>query len=228
MAVSIPLDFIPPGEPGIVALRIYESPTKTGSYTQIERVTAIGAYPNYITRYETALAGAVDHWFAIAWESTGGFVGELSVPVQGGKTTLVGILTDRMILRDPALNEIIAAEEAEGAISDYYGTIDPFSVDPATVSPYILSGLTMLALARAYIVTALTTSTTQSYTAGLVQQTSGSATKQQQNIEGFLNLANRMLGRNYSFVALMEELEVAGGFRQLVGVDVTRGIIEIA
>lgn len=228
MPVPLTIDFLPPTIPGIVALRIYEADSPNSVFNQIERTTAVGTYPDYITRYVTQLANSKDDYFAIAWENAEGEVTELSASVQGGTITLVGIITNRMLLRDPTLDENIAAQEAEAAISDYYGVLDPYTIDPSTVSPSILSGLTMLALARAYVFSLISgAGSVASYTAGLVQQSSGSSTKAQLKVQELVKLANSFLGRNYSIVALMEEVEVGGGFRRLTGVDLTRGIIEI-
>jgi hypothetical protein len=74
----------------------------------------------------------------------------------------------------------------------------------------------------------LTVGQTQSYTAGLIQQNTGSVTKQQGNIDGLITMANRLLGISTSFVALIEEIAVAGGdYKKLVAVDLSRTIIEV-
>jgi hypothetical protein len=150
------------------------------------------------------------------------------MPVQGGTSSVVAQVVDRMMLRDPTLNENIAVQEAEAVISFYFNVLDPYTVDPATVTPSQLSGLTMLALARCYVVNMLTVGQTQSYTAGLIQQNTGSVTKQQGNIDGLITMANRLLGISTSFVALIEEIAVAGGdYKKLVAVDLSRTIIEV-
>lgn len=227
MAVSVPLDFTPPEEPNIVALRIYESPAKDGGFDQIERTTEVGVYPNYITRYTTQVAGALNDWFAIQWEDAQGALSPLSSPVQGGTETLVNKITSMVMLRDPFVNENIAAQEAEAAIEDFFN-VDPYTVDFATVTYRQLSGITLLALARVYLMVLYATdSAVSGYTAGLVQQTNKS-TRTLDGVKKLIDESNSLLGRSYSFVALMEELEIAGGFKRLVAADVTRGIIEIA
>lgn len=228
MPVPLTLDFQPPAEPDIIALRVYEAASPNGVFSQIDRTTAVGSYPNYITRYVTPSANVRTDYFAIAWENSAGEVSEMSAPVQGGTTTLVSQIMNRMMLRDPSLNEIIATQEAEAAISDYYGVVDPFTVDPSTVSPKILSGLTNLALARSYMTTLVTSSQANKWAAGIVSMdTSSSAGKSVDLAKQLLELANNDLGRSFSYVMLMEEISVAGGFRRLAGVDLTRSIIEI-
>lgn len=232
MAV-VPLKFIPPSEDNIVALRIYEGVSNQGPFNQIERVTSIGTYPNYIDEHETTLAASGTDWFTIAWEDSAGYVGPMSQAVQGGTDTLVGILVARIMLRDSTINEIIAAQEAEAAISEYFGVDDPFSVSPSSVSPRILSGLTSLALARSYITKAIISTSTANakWTAGIVSMdnssTSSSSTNLAATVKSLLDMANRDLGRNYSVILLMEEITVAGGFKQIVAADLSRAIVEI-
>lgn len=231
---SVPLDFIPPSDPNIAALRIYEAPAQSGPFTMIERTTLIGTAPNYITRYTTDLAVSSTGWFAIAWEDDSGLVGEMSQAIQGGTSTLVQRLIDRVALRDASLDERIVAQEAEAVISDYFGVLDPYTIDPATVSPKIMSGLTMLAMARSMIARTLTTtaSSADKWTAGIVSMdkstSSGSSSNVADTIEKLLDLANKQLGRNYSVILLMEEIAVADGrYAQLVAADLSRSIIEV-
>lgn len=81
---DVTLRFIPPDEPDMAALRVYEGVSSGGSFSQIERTTAIGGYPQYITKYTTTMASDNSHWFTIAWEDESGTVGAQSTPVQGG------------------------------------------------------------------------------------------------------------------------------------------------
>jgi len=228
------LNFLPPIEENIVALRIHESAEMTGPFMEFERVTAIGTYPSYLTRYTTSLATRADDWFAIQWEDSNGIVSDLSAPIQGGTTSLVQILNDRMLLRDPSLDENIAAQEAEAAISSYYGTVDPYGIDPTTVSPAILSGLTLLSLARSYLFTAVSaaTSNVQKFTAGLVTLDKGSSSTSSSkgitDLEAIIKVANGMLGKNFSIIGMIQEIEVADGVKQIVGADLSRLIIEVA
>lgn len=222
------LDFLPPTDPDIVKLHIYESPTQTGSFSEIEFATAVGTYPNYISRYTVQNAASVTDWFSIAWEDANGVVSPLSEPIQGGTTTLVQILIDRLMLRDASLNENIIAQEAESAISEYFNVDDPLTIDPTTVSPRILSGLTFMALARAYIARMVTASQANKWAAGIVSMDTSTGTKTSwDNIDRLIEMANRELGRNYSTILFLKEISVANGMLTLKSVDVSRSIIEI-
>lgn len=226
---TVSLDFIPPIEPDIVALHIYEAPAQNGPFSEIERTTAVGTAPNYITRYVSALAVNAIDWFAIAWENSAGEVSPLSAAVMGGTSTLVGVIVQRMLLRDSSLDEAVAAQEAEAAISDYYNVVDTTTLDPSTISPKILSGLTNLALARSYISKQITQTTGTKWAAGIVSMdtTNAVSTKSAEAIKALIDLANRDLGRNFSVILLIEEVAVAGGMKQLQGVDLSRSIYEI-
>lgn len=228
---SVRIDFIRPSDPGLVKLHIYEAATKDGPFAEIETVTAIGTYPDYISYYTTTMATAIDYWFEIEWEDASGARTPRSIPVQGGTSSLVAQIVNRMLLRDPVLDETVAAQEAEAAISTYYNTLDPYSIDPTNVSPKILSGLTNLALVRSYMTVVITsTGSASKWTAGLVAMDTSSMNKTltPDGIKGLLALANVDLGLSFSFIALIDEIEVAGGFKQLVSADLSRGIIEIA
>lgn len=226
---TVSLDFIPPSDPDIVAMHIYEATAQDGPYAEIERVTAVGTYPDYITRYVTRVAANGIDWFAIAWENAAGQVSELSAGVQGGTSTLVGIIVQRMLLRDSSLDETIAAQEAEAAISDYFAVVDTSTIDPTTVSPKILSGLTNLALARSYITKQITSSATNKWVAGIVSMdnSSSNSAKSTETIKALIDLANRDLGRNFSVILLLKEVAVAGGMKQLKSVDLSRLLMEI-
>lgn len=228
---SVPLNFLPPQADNIVALHIYEAGAKDGPYVEIERTTAVGTYPNYISDYTTTFATSTGDWFAIAWEDDAGNVGEMSAGVLGGSSSLTQKIVDRVALRDASLDERVVAQEADAVISDYFGVLDPYTIDPATVSPAVISGLTMLTMARAMIAKTLTSSSTANkWAAGIVSMdnstTSGSSNPTA-TIEKLIDLANKQLGRNYSVILLMEEIEVAGGVKQIVAADVSRSIIEV-
>ena len=227
MAV-VPLRFTPPAEPGWDTLHIFESPTQNGTYTEIDQTPS--GTPNYIDRFTTDQATQADYWFAIQWSDPEGATTELSAGVQGGTETLVGILVQRILLRDSTINENVAAQEAEAAISAYFGVDDPATIDPATVNPKILEGLTLLALAWGYTIISTTQSNVQKFTAGLVSldQGSSSTTRTSASVDQLLKLANSLLGRNYSAIAALKEIPVAGRFTQLVStVDLSRTMIEI-
>lgn len=230
---TVPLDFIPPAEPGIVALRIWESPLSDGVFSQIERTTEVGVYPAYITRYTTENATSTSNWFAIQWEDAKGALSELSQSVQGGTETLVNVIVNRVLLRDPQIDENVAAQEAEAVIESYFGT-DPYEVDPTDVPYNVLSGLVLLTMARCYLTTVYSASMAsagQKYTAGLISQDAGggaaAATKSLKDIKALIDAANLVLGRNYSAVLLMEEIATGNGQKQLVAADLSRLIIEI-
>lgn len=242
MSVSVTLEFIPPDEPDLKALHIYEAPAVDGTYVSIDETESIGTYPNWITRYTTDQAGVLDHWFAIAWENTAGVEGELSAPMQGGSTSLVSEISNRVLLRDPTLNKIIVGQEAESAISIYYNTSDPYSIPVDSVSPLVMSGLTYLTMARCYIVrvsTQASSGAANKWTTGLVSMdtsvSSASVAAPWDNIENLMKLANIELGRNYSVILLAEEIGVAGGYKiskgklttSLMGIDLSRGAVMV-
>lgn len=227
---AVHLEFIPPYEEGMETLHIEEAPDSTGPFTEVQTFPA-GTYPEYISHVDVTNATNVLDWFRIRWEDTNGNFTPPSAPIKGGTTTLVAQVMDRVILRDPSVNPVIAGQEAEATISEYFGVDDPYSVDPAEGNPRVLSGLTLLALARSYVLRLTQSSTTgQKWTAGLVSMDAGSsqATQSWVAVDRMIDLANKELGRGYSRVMLMKEITVAGGLSQLKSVDVSRAIIELA
>lgn len=229
MPVPVFLDFIPPNNiPDLTKLHIYEAPVKDGPFTEIEVVTAIGTQGSYLSSYTTELAASLTDWFVIQWEDSHGSLTPFSAAVQGGTRSLPAEILSRMMLRDAGINEAIGLQEAEAAISDYYGVTDPYTIDPATVSPKILSGLTNLALARTYITRAITSSEKKKWVAGLVSLDTSSGTGlSADSVKALIALANADLGRNYSVILLLDEIEVAGGYQQIVAVDLSRSLIEV-
>lgn len=210
---TIAIDFTPPDISGIVALRIYESATKEGSYAQIERVTDIGEFPTYISRYTTMAASSATDWFKIAWEDAGGAITIESVPVQGGTTTLIATLVNRVMLRDAFLNEAVVAQVAEAVVASVMQTEDPY--DTSLTATYDqLEGMTLLILARSNMHMIMTTaSESDSYTAGLISIKSSSNTKSQTStdlIRWLIDEANRLLGLNYSAIMLMDDISIGG------------------
>jgi hypothetical protein len=227
---SVHLTFTPPARAGFTKLYILEGPSVNGPFNQIETVTPIGAFPDYIREYSTDQALNVYDWFAIQWEDSKGVQTDVSSAVRGGSTTLVGQVVQRMLLRDPTLDEIIAQQEAEAAVADYYNVTDPYTISAEGVSPMILSGLTNLALVRSYLTRVITSSTAgSSWTAGIVaMKDSTGGTQSLDSLKALLDMANRDLGKSLSLKFLMAEIEVAGGFKQIVAVDLSRTIVEIA
>lgn len=207
--VKVTLDFIPPDADDIAALIINESVSKGGPFVQIERTTAIGVAPNYITRYTTANAASETDWFTIQWENAAGDVGEMSAPWQGGTTSLVQKIIDRVRERDSTLDERVVAQEAEGAIQMLLGdNADPY--DPTlSVSYRQLNGLVYLVLARALIVTAITTQagSIESATMGLVSFRNQTGRKTTVDVASLIDLANKELGIATSFVLQLGDIE---------------------
>jgi len=239
---SVTLEFIPPDEPDLLALHVYESDASDGTFLEIDVTQAIGVYPHYITRFTTTHATAISDWFAIAWENTANVTGELSAPMQGGSTTLVSEIVNRVMLRDPTLNPIIVGQEAEVAVCEYYGVNDPYSINPDDVPPKIMSGLTYYTMARCYIVTATTSITrtagsANKWVAGIVSMDTGataSASMQKgmwDAIDNLLKAANLELGWNQDRILLIKEISadsyMLSGRTFLKGVDLSRSTVEI-
>lgn len=226
--MAVELQFIPPDSDDIVTLHVEEAPTSSGTFTE-KQTFAAGAYPNYIDKVTvTNVTNPLD-WFRVRWQDSGGAYTPYSAPIQGGTTTLVAQVQDRVILRNPLVNKIVAGQEAEATVSEYFMVDDPYSVDPAKGVPKVLSGLTLLTLARCYAIRLISGGTQQKWAAGLVSMDQGSTTNQSwDSIDRLIDLANKELGRNYSRIMLMEEITVGGGLRQLQSFDVSRAIIELA
>lgn len=233
MAASVFLDFIAPNEiPDLVSLHIFESSVPEGPFNEIEEVTAIGAQGSYITSYTTDMAVAVTDWFTIQWENSKGALTDMSAPVQGGAQSLVAEIVSRVLLRDSSLNEAIVAQEAEVAVSEFFKTQDPLSIPLQGVPLKTLSGLTYYTMARSYISKAVEVTSVSGgkWIAGLVSlDTSSSSTKTSywDNIAQLLKAANLELGRSYSVILLLKEIQVAGGYSQIVAEDLSRTIIEV-
>lgn len=225
---AVHLEFLPPADEGIVTLHVEEAPSSSGVFSEVQTFPA-GTYPNYIREADVTNAASATDWFRIRWEDESGNFTPYSSPIEGGTQTVVAQVMDRVILRDPAVNPLVAGQEAEAAVQDYFGVNDPYSVDPAEATPKVLSGLTLLTLARAYTLRLITGGTQQKWTAGLVSMDQGSTASQSWDaIDRMIDLANKELGRNYSRILLMEEISVAGGLRQLKSFDVSRALIELA
>src|SRR5262245_35971053 len=102
---SVRLDFTPPGIPDVIELHVEEAPDSGGPFVQIDTADS-GTYPNYISSYTTQLATSTTYWFRIRWETLQGVFTPYSAPLQGGTKTLVQEIVDRVMLRNPSLNEI--------------------------------------------------------------------------------------------------------------------------
>ncbi len=212
---TVRFDFIAPDDEHIVALRIFEAPDKTGPYVEIERVTEIGTYPDFISSWKTDDASNPGDWFKIAWEDDAGLLGERSGAVQGGTQTLVGNIVSRVHERDSSLDLSIIQQEVESSVEMYFND-DPYDVElsdlPHGMRYRILNGLTYLSLARAMIAVMATSgsSTVADSTIGLVRMTSGTSSSQAQaptaNVEELINAANRELGWLTSIVLEMQRV----------------------
>lgn len=218
--VKVFLDFVPLDHPDLTKLHILEASAPGGPFSEIEVVTPVGDYPNYITNYTTANATNIADWFAIQWEDNKGWVSEMSQPVQGGTTTLVGEIVSRIMLRDSGVKENIALQSAQSII-EFFFKADPYSIDPTAVGYNIKDGLTLLALARSYLWQVAASSNTKKYTAGLVSQEFGDTQQGFNSIDLLITEANRILGLAVSRIMLMEEIEIAGG-SAVFGADLSR------
>src|SRR5262245_46554390 len=125
---SVRLDFTPPMLPDVTELHIEEAPTQDGTFAEIEVVTAVGTYPNYISNYTTTFATDNNYWFRIRWETSQGVSTPYSLALQGGTKTLVQEIVDRTLLRNPTLNEIIVTQEAQAVISESFPGQDPNTI----------------------------------------------------------------------------------------------------
>lgn len=229
MAVSVHLDFVPPNDlPDLTKLHIYEGPTVDGPFAEIEVVNApnIGVAPNYISQYTTALATSASDWFTVAWEDSKGALTDQAEPQQGTAMGVPYEIVRRVLLRDPSANEEVAFEEAQAVVEEIYGNINP---DPALVTAKKMSGMTILTMARIQLGNLIRTSTsTSSWSAGLVSMKSGDSTQSISGIKELLVEASKMLGLRMSVVAQMALPEIAGGMATIVMADISRLQIDVA
>lgn len=225
---GVELQFLPPDEDDIVMLHVEESSAQGGPFAEIQTFPA-GMYPDYIRDADVTNATSSTDWFRIRWQDDSGNYTPYSDPVQGGTTTVVAQVMDRVILRDTDVVPLIAGQESEAAVAWYYGEPNPYDVDPSLATPQILSGLTMLTLARIYTINLLTAAgMQQKWQAGLVSMDVTIQPASWAAIDKLIALANRQLGRNYSTVLVLAEVQVAHGYKQLVAYDASRALIELA
>lgn len=220
---TVRLDFIPPTDPDLVSLKIFESSAKGGPFNQIEDVTVIGEYPNYISTYTTTAAQQIDSWFAIDWfDDKGGHLG-MSDPIQGNADLLLAEIVSRVMTRDPTINENIIYDEAQAVLELFLppGTdIEDAPMDMASYSER--SGLTLLTMARCYIFSI--SEGEEEYTVGLVSQKLKSA-RSTDYVEALLRRAEAALGLSYSAILQMAEIPIAGEVSETT--DLTRLLIEL-
>lgn len=224
---AVELQFLPPDEDGITTLYVEEASSQGGPYSQIQSFSA-GIYPDYITRAVVTTASSTTNWFRIRWQDSFGRYTSFSDPIQGGTTTIVSKVMNRTILRDSSIDALVAGQEAEVVISEYFGVVDPYAVSPTLAPPRILAGLTLLTLARLYALRLIEQGSTHDWSAGLITMSITSNEQAWKQINRIIELANRDLNRNYSAILLMKEIAVAGGQKKLKVYDVSRSMIELA
>lgn len=222
---SVHLDFIPPDVPDLTKLYIYEAPDKTGPWTLIETVTPVGTQGDYISEYTTMFATSKTDWFSIEWEDAKGASLGQSQGVQGGVESLVSEIVDRVLLRDPSVNEEVAAQEAEAVVEQFFGSVDPLSVVVSDATARQLSGFTLLTLVRSKLVTISQGSST-GYTAGLVSQT-GATNTSLPDLKALINEANILLGSSFSVILQMKDNCIAGGVVTNGNMDQSRLLVDL-
>lgn len=204
--MKVPLRFTPPESDDIALLHIWEGSTPTGPFLEID-VTSAGIYPDYIREYVTTQAVMLSDWFAIQWEDNAGVRGNLSAPMQGGTTSLIGELVERVLLRSPDLDENLILQEAEATVSYIYNTPDPYSIDIDTVNRLWLTELANLAYVSASYVTFIDIgANTISYSAGMLSESSGANIKDTlDSLERLEKRALKRLGIGGSIIASIHE-----------------------
>ncbi len=227
---SIILDFVPPEFPGFSELQVWESATKLGAPGTLAQTFVIdpAAYP---TRITVTTAASLTNWFSIRWRTAAGATTDYSDPIQGGTATLIGILVNRVLLRQPTSNENVVLQTTEAVVEEFFG-VDPYTIDPATVNFRTLEGLTLYIMARDLIweiASSYASSSGSGWAAGLVSMKASSQEQvetSRANIEWLLKEAQKLLGLGYSRIAQLK-IEIAGGMSQIVTADISRLLIEV-
>jgi len=232
MPFPVRLDFVPPSTENITKLHVEEATALDQSFAEIDMTTEVGTFPNYISYYVTQAASATDNWFRIRWETSDGIFTPFSEPLQGGTKTLVQEIVDRVLLRNPTLNEIIVTQEAQAVVSETFSTEDPNSILVGEATPVQIRGMTNMTLARSLIATTLASGgTVAKFTAGLVSLQSGSTSQDPtKSIEALLKSAGEDLGQSsVGYVMLLADLtdRYCGISQNLHGVDLTRTTLTI-
>lgn len=217
---SVILDLVP--QKGYTKLHIYEAPSKAAAPgSQIEVVTIDPDNP--LTRYTTSVATSVSDWFSIQWEDDKGGLSPMSEPVQGGTSSIVSQIVDRVLLRDSTIDELIATQAAEFVIESIMGTTNPY--DPALTPTFRqLEGMTLLALAHSKL-SSVVSGSSASYTAGLVSQKNDSSSGGNLStlLDYLLKEANKILGLNFTVVMLLEDIDPTGiGSTSSINFDASR------
>lgn len=204
---AVALNFVPPDVPDLVELVILESDSEAGVYNVIETVTEIGDYPNYLTRYTTTNATSLNAWFKIKWRDSKGAETPESMGIQGGSSTTVGEIVDRVLNRKPTADEQTVQQTAEAVIETYFKT-DPYSVEWVDLTYSQREGLTLLTLAFSIETQNAEAGSEYKWVAGLVsyeQNSSGS------DVAALYKLAYKWLGLSPSRIAQMAEIVIIGG-----------------
>jgi hypothetical protein len=217
--VSVRLRFVAPPVEDLTTLQVYEGPTALGPFTLIDSVSPIGTFPDYIDFYTTENAFSDTDWFAINWLDSLGADTGMSRAFQGGTTTLVARVTERVLQRDPTLDDAIVVQEAEAVICQWMGTSDPYDTS-LTATYRQLNGLTYLVMVRAMVTRALKQAiaggNVQSATIGLVTMRSGTtsgvqaAQLNQKAIDMMIDLAMSELDVSRSMILQMADPEFQG------------------
>ncbi len=229
MPESVYLDFTPPDREDLTKLHIFEGSSAVGPWSLVETVSPVGDYPNYISSYTTALATNKLNFFTIQWEDAKGAKTEISNAIQGGTLTLIGEIVERVLVRDNTLDEQVVLAETEALLERYFG-VDPYTIENSDVGYATKNSLAKIVQAKSMYSALMTGSTVgDSWTAGLVSMKSSSSTSGNALaiIDHLLKEAARELGLGVSIVAHMANLEIAGGFSQIVSADISRLQIEV-
>lgn len=203
---SVPLEFTAPAQNDIVALRIYESDAQLGPFVQIERVTAIGSYPGYITSYTSSLGTGGVKWYTIAWEDSAGGLSDQSNPTRLGTQTVPGEIADRVLQRDINMDRSIAVQEAEAALEQYFGA-DPYELTISDMTYRQLRGFTNYVLATMLLQRIVKGGgTAEQVTVGLVtlKSSSGGTSFSTREAQSLIDRANDDLGLNQGMIVRLQ------------------------
>jgi len=209
---SVHLNFKPPNLDDLVKLIILESPAADGSFSVIEEVTVIGAFPDWISDYSSDQAISANDWFAIKWEDDKGVQTDISNPIQGGTESFVGEIVALTLERDNDLDKQTVIQEAEYAIEYYYGK-NPYTVDSSTTNFKQRVGLARLVQARSMLnrMAQRSGGSAGGWTAGLVSLKGGSQQDDMKLVEWLLAQAQMGLGLTTARIAQMATIVIAGG-----------------
>lgn len=209
---SVPLRFVAPDVDNLAALKIWEAASASGPFALIDTVTDIGIFGERISEYTTENALNINDWFSISWVDDRGAETNLSAPMVGGATTLVGTIIQRVRERDRNVDMNVVQQEAEVVLQTWFGdSTDPY--DPSLTATYrVINGMTYMTLSRVLMADLLAQTEVESATLGLVSFKSSSGKNKLANIQALMTLAERDLQIGGSLVLNMERLcHVYGG-----------------